>query len=39
MPMIWHLEGVWWSVVAAEVFSVLVTLFFIIKMRPKYKYF
>ena len=39
MPTIWHLEGVWWSVVAAEVFSVLVTLFFIIKMRPKYKYF
>ena len=39
MPMIWHLEGVWWSVVAAEVFSVLVTLFFVIKMRPKYKYF
>ena len=39
MPMIWHLDGVWWSVVAAEVFSVLVTLFFIIKMRPKYKYF
>ena len=39
LPMIWQLEGVWWSVVAAEVFSVLVTLFFIIKMRPKYKYF
>lgn len=39
MPMIWALEGVWWSVVAAEAFAVLVTLFFVIKMRPKYKYF
>ena len=39
LPMIFKLEGVWWSVVAAEVFSVCVTLFFIIKMRPKYKYF
>lgn len=39
MPMIWELEGVWWSVVAAEAFAVLVTLFFVIKMRPKYKYF
>ena len=39
MPMIWHLEGVWWSVVAAEVFSVLVSLFFVIKLRPQYIYF
>ncbi len=39
LPMIFKLEGVWWSVVAAEAFSVCVTLFFIIKMRPKYKYF
>ncbi len=39
MPMIWALEGVWWSVVAAEAFAVLVTLFFVMKMRPKYKYF
>ena len=39
LPMFFKLEGVWWSVVAAEAFSVCVTLFFIIKMRPKYKYF
>lgn len=39
MPMIWQLDGVWWSVVAAEVFALLVTLFFIIKMRSKYKYY
>lgn len=39
MPLIWQLDGVWWSVVAAEVISIIVTFFFIFKMRPKYKYF
>lgn len=39
MPLIWKLDGVWWSVVAAEVISIIVTFFFIFKMRPKYKYF
>lgn len=39
LPIFWELEGVWWSVVAAEVFSILVTLFFIMRMRTKYKYY
>lgn len=39
LPIFFELEGVWWSVVAAEAFSAMVTLFFVVKMRPKYKYF
>lgn len=39
LPILFRLEGVWWSVVAAEVFSLAVTVFFVLKLRPKYEYF
>lgn len=37
-PLVWDIDGIWWSIVAAEVMAVLVTLFFLIIKRKKYKY-
>ena len=38
MPLIWGLDGIWYSIVAAEVMAVIVTMFFLIIKRKKYKY-
>ena len=38
LPLIWKLDGVWWSIVAAEIAAVCLTAFFIIAKRKKYKY-
>ena len=38
-PMIWQLDGVWISIVAAEIMAVVVTGGFIVRMRPKYRYY
>lgn len=38
-PMIWRLDGVWISIVAAEVMAVVVTGGFVVRMRPKYRYY
>lgn len=37
-PLIWGLDGIWLSIVAAEVMSVLVTVFFLLVKRRKYGY-
>lgn len=38
MPLIWELDGIWYSVVAAEIMAVLVTAAFLLLKREKYKY-
>jgi putative MATE family efflux protein len=38
-PIFWELDGIWWSIVAAEVMAVVVTVFFLAGKRGKYKYF
>ena len=37
-PLIWKLDGIWLSIVAAEVMSVLVTALFLIGKQRKYGY-
>ena len=37
-PLLWGLDGIWFSIVAAEVMAVAVTLFFLLKKRQKYGY-
>lgn len=39
MPIIWGINGVWHSVVVAEVLATVVAVIFIIKFRKKYHYF
>lgn len=38
MPLIWGLDGIWLSVVAAEIMAVTVTLVLLIIKRKKYRY-
>lgn len=38
MPMLFGLDGVWWSVVAAELGSLALTGFFLLKYRRRYHY-
>lgn len=38
MPTIWHLDGVWFSLVGSELLGVFVSLFFLIGKRKKYHY-
>lgn len=38
MPEIWGLEGIWYSVMTAEVLAMLVSLFFIMKNKKRYQY-
>ena len=38
LPVIFGLDGIWWSVVAAELGSLLLTGFFLIKYRKRYHY-
>ena len=38
MPLIWKLDGIWLSIVAAEFMAVVVTLIFLVSKRKKYKY-
>ena len=37
-PLIWDIDGIWISIVAAEVMAVIVTVGFLIAKRKKYKY-
>ncbi len=37
-PLIWGIDGIWLSIVAAELMAVAVTAAFIVKLRPKYGY-
>ncbi len=38
LPEFWQLDGIWWSMVVAEVLSFAVTVFCLIKNRNKYHY-
>lgn len=37
-PLFWEIDGIWLSIVAAECMATIVTIFFIIRMQPKYHY-
>lgn len=39
LPLIWELEGIWYSIIAAEFMSVLITIMFLIVKNKKYGYF
>ena len=38
LPMIWKLDGIWWSVVVAEVMAVVFSIIFLIAKRKRYQY-
>ena len=38
MPAIWHLDGVWFSLVGSEILGVFVSLYFLLSKRKKYHY-
>ena len=38
LPTFWGLDGIWWSVVAAELGSLALTVFFLVKYRSRYHY-
>jgi Na+-driven multidrug efflux pump len=38
LPLIFHLDGIWMSIVFAELAAVLLTVFCFIKFRKKYHY-
>lgn len=38
MPAIWHLDGVWFSLVGSELLGVFISLFFLLGKRKKYHY-
>ena len=38
-PILWGLDGIWWSIPAAEVMAVAVTVLFLAGKREKYGYF
>lgn len=38
MPLVWDLDGIWYSVVAAEIMAVLATVAFLLFKRKKYGY-
>jgi Na+-driven multidrug efflux pump len=39
LPLVWGIDGIWWSVVVAEVMAVVVSAMFIFAKRKKYGYF
>lgn len=38
LPLLWGLDGIWLSVVAAEILSLIVSAGFLAGMRKKYRY-
>ena len=38
LPVLFGLDGIWWSVVAAELGSLALTAFFVVKYRKRYHY-
>ena len=38
LPLIWEIDGIWLSVVAAELAAALLTITFMVAMRKKYGY-
>lgn len=39
LPLVWGIDGIWWSVVVAEIMAVVVSAMFIFAKRKKYGYF
>ena len=37
-PLLWGLDGIWFSIVAAEIMAVLAAIFFLLKKQKKYGY-
>ncbi|MDE7424008.1 MAG: MATE family efflux transporter [Lachnospiraceae bacterium] len=37
-PLVWGINGIWFSIVAAELMAAVVTVFFLLAMRRKYHY-
>ena len=37
-PLLWGVDGIWFSIVAAEIMAVLATIFFLLKKQKKYGY-
>lgn len=38
LPLIWKIDGIWISIVAAELMAFLTSFFFLFLMRKKYRY-
>ena len=38
LPNIWGIDGIWISIVAAEIMSLIITIFFLITKKEKYHY-
>ena len=38
LPELWHIDGVWWSAVVAEVLALVLTVFFLVCKKKKYHY-
>ena len=38
LPLIWEVDGIWLSIVGAELMAALVTVVFLVTMRKKYQY-
>ncbi|MBQ7335562.1 MAG: mate efflux family protein [Clostridia bacterium] len=38
LPLIWEVDGIWISIIVAELMAALVTMVLIVKMRKKYRY-
>ncbi|MBQ2928088.1 MAG: MATE family efflux transporter [Oscillospiraceae bacterium] len=38
MPLIWGLDGIWWSVLASEVAALMLTGWFLVRNRKRYHY-
>ena len=39
LPLIWGIDGIWWSIVVAELMAAVVGLIFLVIKRKKYQYF
>lgn len=39
LPLVWGLEGIWLSIIVAELMAVVVTVVFLVAKRKKYSYF
>ena len=38
-PMLWGIDGIWWSIVAADLSSVVIAMVFLAAKRKKYRYY
>jgi len=39
LPLIWELNGIWYSIVASEIMAAIATVVFLIIKRKRYMYF